>query len=153
MATVHQSSTGRRAAKTDESISQLVSEANYSYQLRLVEALKVARSESGRSLQEVADLLGAPQELVRDIESNDYEMNLSELRQFAFAVDSVIEFRVHAGAAAALTSVQRIIERSGGWDSLWQRHTSRSWSSARADVQATDAFVARVSEENAIDRL
>lgn len=112
--------------KTDPAVSNLISEANYSSQLRLLDQLRQARELCSMSTLEVAKKLHTTVEMVEDIESGDYELNLSELRQIAYAVDSFVEFRVHFNASSKIS--ERLIVHAATLTSrIWRSDNKSPW--------------------------
>lgn len=67
---------------------------NLANQKGLIRDLTQARHASGRSKQVVADLLGCEVEVIDLIENFEYDMTLSEIRVYAFAVDALIEIDI-----------------------------------------------------------
>ncbi|WP_157365102.1 helix-turn-helix domain-containing protein [Arthrobacter sp. QXT-31] len=141
-----QSNNGRRVAQGPSANTQLVSDANNSSQHKLLMDLAKARMMRGLTVQKVAELLGATTEIVEDIESGDYEPNLTELRQYAYAIEAVVEFRVHACAVESLSRISEKFWRHGSVsDDLW---VHVSWSDAMTERSAASAVIEIVRAEN-----
>lgn len=71
-----------------------IAEANLAAQDKLIKDLVQVRESVGVSVVEVARTLGTTVAMVQDIESGGYEMNLTELRYYAYAVGAVVEYKV-----------------------------------------------------------
>lgn len=111
----------------EESSSQLVSHANNASQAFLLEHLVRAREALGLSLPEVADRLSADVSMIEDMETGDHEPNLSELRAYAWAVEAVIEYRVHACAGEPLSAFHARMRWSYGSEDVWESGAETSW--------------------------
>lgn len=142
-----QSNNGRRVAQGASANSQLVSDANNNYQKKLLHDLVEARRLRGRTVEEVAQLLHATAEVIEDIESGDYEPNLTELRQYAYAIEAVVEFRVHACAAEALSTFRGLMSHRLLNDNLWVNAAASPWSDAIHDLTAASAVLEIVQAE------
>lgn len=60
----------------------------------LIASLQAARIEAGISCEEAAQTLGITREVFDDLEAGKIALNLTEIRQYAYAVDAVIEYDV-----------------------------------------------------------
>lgn len=137
---ISQNNRGRRVADPSSGASQLVSDANNASQSRLFEQLVAARLAKGVSVDDVARLLHAETSIVEDIESGDYEPNLTELRQYAWAIEAVIDFRVHACAAEPLARFRSHMMAVSVSDEVWNSTTEVSWSDMSDYVANTPAI-------------
>ncbi len=98
---------------------------NRRYQEGLVDQLVEAREAVGKSIAEVAAYLGIEVDLVEEVEAGEYELNLTELRQWALAVEVVIEIRVHNRAFDRPGFiVDDIRDNLPGYWTAWQRRGS-----------------------------
>lgn len=136
---ITQSNRGRRVADRSSGASQLVSDANNSFQASLFDQLHAARIARGATVEEVARLLHADTSIVEDIESGDYEPNLTELRQYAWAIEAVIEYRVHSCAADPLAKFKSHMMTVPRTEDLWTTSTEISWSDTIDYVMSTPA--------------
>ncbi|WP_405475703.1 helix-turn-helix domain-containing protein [Paenarthrobacter ilicis] len=138
----------REVAHGRNADSQLVSDANNNSQHRLLFDLVRAREARGRTVEEVAEILGTTLDTVEDIESGDYEPNLTELRHYAYAIEAVIEFRVHACAVADLSSAKT---RFSEWlvsENLWVHTAMPFWEQRAWDTPALSTVLEIVQAEN-----
>jgi len=71
--------------------------ANLLAQEALIKSLRDARVTAGLTVEEVAARLGVGVEIVQQVEAHEYDMSLTELRQYAYAVDAFIEYDVEPG--------------------------------------------------------
>lgn len=73
----------------------LIAQYNLHAQKQMIAALAEIRQAS-MSQERLAELLGASTEMVRQIESFEYDLNFTEVRHLALALDSLIEIKVLA---------------------------------------------------------
>ena len=77
---------------------QELTAANLDAQADLIIQLERARIISGRTIDQVAELLGIESELAQSILKGERDLTLHELRLLAFAADAVIEYEVEAAS-------------------------------------------------------
>lgn len=75
-----------------------LAQANVLAQQEMIQQLEAARIVSGRSVDEVAALLGVEPSMVQQSLSGERDLTLTELRLLAFAVDAVVEYEVESTA-------------------------------------------------------
>lgn len=78
----------------DPSVEQSLADDNLQSQGTLWDLLNKARQESGRSDEDVARLLNVPLELLEAVEGGRVNVTLSDLREYAYAIDALISYRV-----------------------------------------------------------
>lgn len=137
MVLVGSDATGHAVAEPSIDVSQLVSDANNGYQSHLLKQLHNARRSRGRTVEEVAKLLGTDAAVVEDIESGDYEPNLTELRQYAWAIEAVIEYRVHACAGVSLSQYRFALMTSALVEEVWAPGGEIPWSDESSATSLT----------------
>lgn len=120
---------------SDSSSAEVVSDLNNLAQMQLVSQLQAAREAKKLTRIQVAECLGATEEMVEDIEMGHYELNLSELRHYAFAIDAVVDYRVRPNFSAFLREIQAL-----DFSSIWQRGNSQKWRSLPAKNQIQDTL-------------
>jgi transcriptional regulator with XRE-family HTH domain len=74
--------------------SQAIADHNVHAQSGLLAALKAVRTGKGMSVEDVAGILGVEPDVVESIEDGQLEMNLTDLRQYAYSVGAVVEYDV-----------------------------------------------------------
>jgi transcriptional regulator with XRE-family HTH domain len=74
--------------------SQAIADRNVHAQTGLLAALTAVRTGKRMSVEDVAGILGVEPAVVESIEEGQLEMNLTELRQYAYAVGAVVEYEV-----------------------------------------------------------
>lgn len=120
---------------SDSSSAEVVSDLNNLAQMQLVSQLQAAREARKLTRSQVAECLGATEEMVEDIEMGHYELNLSELRHYAFAIDAVVDYRVRPNFSAFLREIQVL-----DFSSIWQQGNSQKWRSLPAKNQIQDTL-------------
>lgn len=83
---------------------QAVADLNFSAIKNLVNSFAKLRHASGRSVPEVARILGAPEDMVHQIESGNYGLSLDELSEYLYAINAVCSFRVAPNARTEVYS-------------------------------------------------
>lgn len=68
---------------------------NLNHQVKLINDLRQARIDAGISLEEAAEKLGITVSLLEAVEGNRVELSLTDLRQYAYACNAVIEYQVN----------------------------------------------------------
>lgn len=106
------------ASSAGEHVGAAVSDINFSLQGRLVERLHEALDRSGRTTVEVATILGVDEEVVKDIRDGEYELSISELIEYAYAVDALVDIRILPGARNHVKTF---------YDSFKIRAAQRNW--------------------------
>lgn len=96
---------------------QLIARTNFSYQRRMVDALRAAREALGMSRETLAAELGASVELVRAFEAFEYDLTLTEVRHISLALEAFVEIRVHNKSTSEYSSqlygeLVRLLENS-----------------------------------------
>lgn len=74
--------------------SQAIADRNVHAQTGLLAALIAVRTGKGMSVEDVAGILGVEPAAVEAVEDGSVEMNLAELRAYAYAVGAVVEYDV-----------------------------------------------------------
>jgi transcriptional regulator with XRE-family HTH domain len=74
--------------------SQAIADHNVHAQTGLLAALKAVRTGKGMTVEAVAGTLGVEPAVLESIEEGQLEMNLTDLRQYAYAVGAVVEYDV-----------------------------------------------------------
>lgn len=74
--------------------SKAIADRNLHAQTGLLAALTAVRTGNGMSVEVVAGILEVEPAVVESIEEGRLEMNLTELRQYAYAVGAVVEYDV-----------------------------------------------------------
>lgn len=64
-------------------------------QAKLIADLRAARVEAGISSDEAAKTLGIPREVFDDVEAGRINLNMTEIREYAWVVGAVIEYSVN----------------------------------------------------------
>ncbi|PSS43662.1 hypothetical protein C6401_11070 [Arthrobacter woluwensis] len=84
----------------------------------MLDELINAREAAGKSADDVAEYLGVTVDQVEEVESGQYELNLTELRQWALAVEAIVEIRVFNRALEKTPEIYQAIvhERNAVWD-------------------------------------
>lgn len=67
---------------------------NLNSQVALIEALRQSRIDSGISLDEAAHTLGISVSLLEAVEGFRVDLSMTDLRQYAYACNAVIEYSV-----------------------------------------------------------
>ena len=75
------------AGRTSEGFTEIT-------QARLIADLKAARVQAGVTCEVASKILGMSREVFDDVEAGRIVLNLSEVREYAFAVGAVIEYAV-----------------------------------------------------------
>lgn len=91
----------------DNSPEQVLADENLRAQEHLWETLLQALKESGRSVDDVASRLGIPADLVESISKGRVDVSLSDLREYAYAVDAFISYRVTSRYTSNLETYRR----------------------------------------------
>lgn len=107
---------------TTDECEQLVADINYSAIEDLLSSLLSTRLASGRSLTEVAATLDAPEEMVNDIETGNYELSLEELREYLYAIDAVASFKIVPNAREAIYSALVKASSISKAKDMWVEH-------------------------------
>lgn len=63
-------------------------------QAKLIQDLRAARVEAGISSDDAAKTLGIPREVFDDVEAGRINLNMTEIREYAWVVGAVIEYSV-----------------------------------------------------------
>lgn len=63
-------------------------------QASLIADLQAARVQAGISSEEASKTLGIPREVFDDVEAGRISLNMTDIREYAFAVGAVIEYSV-----------------------------------------------------------
>lgn len=74
--------------------SQAIADRNLHAQTGLLAALVAVRTGKGMTMEDVAAALGVEAAAIEAVEDGRVEMNLTELRAYAFAVGAVVEYDV-----------------------------------------------------------
>ncbi|WP_284752635.1 hypothetical protein [Arthrobacter sp. efr-133-R2A-120] len=80
--------------QSDDDAAQSLADVNLGAQEHLWEALSAARVDSGLTHEQVATRLGVTAELAKAIGEGRIDVTLGDLREFAFAVDAVVAYKV-----------------------------------------------------------
>lgn len=119
-------------------LSAWVAGANLSAQEGFISALCDAQVQSGLTVQEAADRIGAPVEAVMQALVGDSDLNLTEIRHLAIALDAIVEFRV-TNARELLKangrSLSKEIATTAAWDELPPAEGQSEW-----DLITVDRF-------------
>lgn len=124
----------------DPSVEQSLADDNLDSQAHLWELLAKARLESGKSDDEVAQILGVSTELLSAIEGGRINLTLSDLREYAYSIDALVSYRVISRYSEKLEGHRADISNKP-WhkDSspdYWERNDARQvalmWARARA---------------------
>jgi len=104
-------STPSGSAVSRRSARAVVSAINLDSQHRLFELFREAIEVSGKDMDDVARELGVPTSTVEAVLSGDRDMTLTEIRQFAYAVDTVIVYQGMPRATDNLLSRAKTIRQ------------------------------------------
>jgi transcriptional regulator with XRE-family HTH domain len=74
--------------------TQTIADRNVHAQTGLLEALKKVRTGKGITVEAVATLLGVEPSVIEAVEDGQKELNLTELRHYAYSVGAVVEYDV-----------------------------------------------------------
>jgi DNA-binding XRE family transcriptional regulator len=74
-------------------------------QAQLIADLQAARIEAGITSEEAAKTLGIPREVFDDVEAGRIPLNLTEIREYAYAVGAVIEYSVTSKSETSSSEV------------------------------------------------
>ena len=77
-----------------EARKRSLAEDNLQSQDQLFHDLVNARKQSGKSVAQVAECLGVSVDVVRALEEGRVEITLADLRQYAYAVEALVSYRV-----------------------------------------------------------
>ncbi|MGL3805828.1 helix-turn-helix domain-containing protein [Paeniglutamicibacter sp. R2-26] len=128
---------------TRDDLDQLVSDINFSNYERLLRRLYHARLSAGRTVEQVAELIGCDKDLIESIESGEYELSAGELREFALAVNSIVEYNVVDIAAERIA--EKFIHR------FTREAANEQWVAVRHyDWQTSKAVLALASTRGSI---
>ncbi|MFE4834456.1 hypothetical protein ACFRAU_07220 [Arthrobacter sp. NPDC056691] len=86
---------------------QALADDNLRAQEHLWESLAVALRDSERSIEDVAARLGIPADLAEDISNGRVDVSLSDLREFAYAIDAFVTYRVSSRYTSNLENYRR----------------------------------------------
>ncbi|UKA57510.1 helix-turn-helix domain-containing protein [Arthrobacter sp. FW306-2-2C-D06B] len=81
-------------AGIDDDAAQSLADDNLGAQEHLWESLAAARRASGLTDEQVAERLGVTAELANAIGEGRIDITLGDLREFAYAVDAVVAYKV-----------------------------------------------------------
>lgn len=112
----------RSRALTDSQARRILSDVNHLSFRRLASQLKHAQEASGREPSEVAQILGVTEELLRQIFDDEYELTTGELQELAYAIDAVVDVRVHVRATATIERswIMHVASQSTGhWKEIY----------------------------------
>ncbi|MGQ7788705.1 helix-turn-helix domain-containing protein [Nesterenkonia sp. K-15-9-6] len=108
----------------------LIARVNVRNQSELLEELRDAREASNLSESDLAERLGVDPEIVFQIESGEYELTLTELRQVALGLEVMIDFDVVRPSQVAFANgvekyMVRVLERLDSKTPSWidSRHS------------------------------
>lgn len=127
----HANASGHANAPWDmdaDTAEQSLADDNLHAQDHLWESLRLALRDSGRSLDDVASRLGISVDLVRAIGEGRIDVSLSDLREYAYAVDAAVTYRVSSRYTSNLENFRRSL---GGVPEHW--HRSRDEDTLQAD--------------------
>lgn len=71
-----------------------LAQKNLDNQITLIQALRQSRIESGISVEKAADTLGVSVSLVEAVEGFRVDLSMTDLRQYAYACNAVIEYSI-----------------------------------------------------------
>ncbi|HEX9089078.1 MAG TPA: helix-turn-helix domain-containing protein [Arthrobacter sp.] len=74
--------------------SQAIADRNVHAQTGLLAALKAVRTGKGMTVEAVAETLGVEPGVIEAVEDGRKELNLTELRHYAYSVGAVVEYDV-----------------------------------------------------------
>lgn len=80
--------------------AHVAARANIAAQNQLIRSLREFRLTAGVTVEDVARQCGTSGQIIEDIESGDWEMNLTELRHYANSVGAVVSFYVEGAEVA-----------------------------------------------------
>jgi DNA-binding XRE family transcriptional regulator len=73
-------------------------------QARLIADLRAARVEAGISSEDAAKTLGIPREVFDDVEAGRINLNMTEIREYAWVVGAVIEYSVTKASSSEINN-------------------------------------------------
>lgn len=91
----HNSSSDAEVSSSTAEFLDFVADANLDQQEALVRGICTAQAESGRSVEELAALVGADPELIARAISGEDDLSLTEIRHIAVALNMVVGYRVY----------------------------------------------------------
>lgn len=123
---VHQGESNLARGRNQDSeiavdLSSWVASINLHAQEGFLEALGVAQERSGISVEQAAERIGASVEAITQALTGGTDLNLSEIRHLAIALDAIVEFRVtNAHEAWRANRVQQTADAIAevAWDEL-----------------------------------
>lgn len=74
--------------------SQAIADRNVHAQTGLLASLKAVRTGKGMTVEAVAETLGVEPGVIEAVEDGRKELNLTELRHYAYSVGAVVEYDV-----------------------------------------------------------
>ncbi|MDT0169566.1 hypothetical protein [Pseudarthrobacter sp. BRE9] len=98
-------------------VAQSLADDNLQAQGHLWEALRGALVASGLSYEDVASRLGIDVDLVRAISGGRVDISLSDLREYAYAVDASITYRVIPRYSHYLETFRQLLSEKHWHDS------------------------------------
>lgn len=121
-----------------ESRRRSLAEDNLHNQDQLFHDLVSARLQSGKSVDEVAACLGISVDVVHALEDGRVELTLADLRQYAYAVEALLSYRVRPNYVRELNSLTASLHAADS-SSHWNSFSSKvlpSWKAAQVPVTA-----------------
>lgn len=73
-----------------------VAQKNLDSQIALIQALRESRVASGISIEKAADTLGISVSLLEAVEGFRVDLSMTDLRQYAYACNAVIEYSIQS---------------------------------------------------------
>lgn len=119
-----------------ESRRQSLAEDNLHNQDQLFQDLVHARQQSGKTVDEVAACLGISVDVVEALEDGRVELTLADLRQYAYAVEALVSYRVRPNYIREFTSLTAALHAADS-SSNWKTFSSKvlpSWKTTQTPV-------------------